>query len=293
MTATLPGLKSTSSGRISERTKSSRLSCTPPAGPATFSITRFSQVAGSDRQIRIGSESDCPPPMAGMSTKSQYNNCPMEVRCAGKTSRHSVMWLAPASDWSVKASIIPFCDRYLSQLCALHYPLRKVRSKIGIVRGGAAMMLAYRLLRLVENHSAALAAGLLEKTQNSPLLASYRNVPPGELEQRVYEIYRHLADWLLGKSELDVEKRYTEIGAKRARQDVPLSQLIWAIILTKKNLWDFLKREAVLDRPAEISGELEVEELLDEFFDHAIFYAAVGYERSRVSEPARKVSALV
>ncbi len=154
------------------------------------------------------------------------------------------------------------------------------------------MMLAYRLLRLVETHSEALAAGLLEKTRNSPLLPGYRNVPPGELEQRVYEIYQHLADWLLGKSELDVEKRYLEIGAKRARQDVPLSQLIWAIILTKKNLWDFLKQEAVLDRPAEISGELEVEELLDQFFDRAIYYAAVGYERSCVAEPARKVSAV-
>ncbi len=103
------------------------------------------------------------------------------------------------------------------------------------------------------------------------MLPGYRNVPPGELEQRVYEIYRHLADWLLGKSELDVEKRYLEIGAKRARQGVPLSQLIWAIILTKRNLWDFLEREAVLDRPAEIAGELEVEQLLDQFFDRAIF----------------------
>jgi len=154
------------------------------------------------------------------------------------------------------------------------------------------MMLAYRLLRLVETHSDALAAGLLEKTQNSPLLPGYRKVPPGELEQRVFEIYRHLADWLLGKSELDVEKRYVEIGSRRALQGVPLSELIWAIILTKKNLWNFLKHEAVLDRPAEISGELEVEELLDQFFDHAIYYAAVGYERSRVPEPAHKASAL-
>ena len=153
-------------------------------------------------------------------------------------------------------------------------------------------MLAYRLLRLVETHSEALAAGLLERTRNSPLLPNYRNVPPGELEQRVYEIYHHLADWLLGNGKLDVEKRYMEIGAKRAGQGVPLSQLIWAILLTKKNLWDFLKREAILDRPAEISGELEVEELLDQFFDRAIYYAAVGYEHSSVSEPLRKVSAV-
>jgi hypothetical protein len=154
------------------------------------------------------------------------------------------------------------------------------------------MMLAYRLLRLVETHSDALAAGLLERTRNSDFLPGYRNVPPGELEQRVYEIYRHLADWLLGKSELDIEKRYLEIGAKRARQGVPLSQLLWAIILTKRNLWDFLEREAVLDRPAEIAGELEVEQLLDQFFDRAIFYAAIGYEQSCVAEPLRKMSAV-
>ena len=121
------------------------------------------------------------------------------------------------------------------------------------------MMLGYRLLRLVETHSDALAAGLLEKTQQSPLLPGYRHVPPGELEQRVYEIYRHLAEWLLGKSELDVEKRYLEIGAKRAHQHVPLSQLIWAIILTKRNLWDFMQQEAVLDRPAEISRRRNAE----------------------------------
>src|SRR5271157_3644964 len=147
------------------------------------------------------------------------------------------------------------------------------------------MMLAYRLLRLVENHSEALAAGLFEKTQSSPLLPGYRNVPAGELEQRVYEIYRHLADWLLGKSELDVEKRYLEIGAKRARQGVPLSQLIWAIILTKKNLWDFLKWESAMERPPEVFGRLELLELLDQFFDRAIHYAAIGYEQFQATQP--------
>jgi hypothetical protein len=154
------------------------------------------------------------------------------------------------------------------------------------------MMLAYRLLRLVETHSDTLAAGLLERTRSSPLLPGYHNVPPEELKQRVHEIYRHLADWLLGKSELDIERRYLDIGARRARQHVPLSQLIWAIVLTKRNLWDFLKQEAVLDQPAEICGELEVEQLLDQFFDRAIFYAAIGYERSFAAESLRKVSAV-
>jgi hypothetical protein len=142
------------------------------------------------------------------------------------------------------------------------------------------MMLAYRLVRLIETHSDALAAGLLQRVQNSELTQGYRNVPPEELKQRVYEIYRHLGDWLLGKTEFDIEARYREIGVRRAQQNVPLSQLTMTIILTKDNLWEFLKRESVLDRPVEVFGEFELLQLLEQFFDHAIYYASVGYERA-------------
>jgi hypothetical protein len=141
------------------------------------------------------------------------------------------------------------------------------------------MMLAYRLVRLIETHSDALAISLLERVQQSEILRDYQNVPPGELKERVYEIYRHLGDWLLGKSEFDIEERYVEIGRRRAQQAVPLSQLVWTIIQTKENLWDFLKREAVLDRPVEIFGELELLQLLEQFFERAIYYAAIGYEQ--------------
>lgn len=140
-------------------------------------------------------------------------------------------------------------------------------------------MLAYRLVRLIETHSDALAAGLLQKVRNSPLLADYRNVPPDELKQRVYEIYRHLGDWLLSKHEGDIEQRYREIGARRAGQRVPLSQLNWTIVLTKENLWEYLKKESVMDRPTEVFSELEMLQMLDQFFDRALYYAAVGYEQ--------------
>ncbi len=51
------------------------------------------------------------------------------------------------------------------------------------------MMLAYKLVRLIETHSDALAAGLLAKVQNSELTRSYRNVPPEDLKDRVFDIY--------------------------------------------------------------------------------------------------------
>ena len=147
------------------------------------------------------------------------------------------------------------------------------------------MMMLYRLVRLIETHSQALAACLLDRVQNSELTQSYQNVPSEELKERVYEIYRHLGEWLMGKDELYLEQRYLQIGARRARQRVPLSEVIWVIVLTKENLWDFIKKEAVLERPVEVFGELEMMQLLEQFFDRAIYYASVGYEQA-VADPA-------
>src|SRR5262252_8485971 len=143
------------------------------------------------------------------------------------------------------------------------------------------MMLAYRLVRLIETHSDELAAGLLERVQQSELTRSYRHVPADELRQRVYEIYRHLGEWLLGKSTFDIEQRYQEIGTRRARQGVPISELVWTIILTKECLWQFLKKEALMERPVEVFGELEMFELLEQFFERAIYYASIGHERAQ------------
>jgi hypothetical protein len=152
------------------------------------------------------------------------------------------------------------------------------------------MMLTYKLVRLIETHSDTLAAGLLAKVRNSLRLGEYGSVPPEELQQRVYEIYRHLGEWLLSRREIDLERRYIEIGARRAAQGVPLSQLIWAIILTKENLLDFLKGESAMERPPEVFGRLELLELLEQFFDRAIHYAAIGYEQFQATQPVREMS---
>lgn len=139
-------------------------------------------------------------------------------------------------------------------------------------------MFSYRLVRLIESHADVLATGLERKVLSSPYLSSFCNIPTHELRERVYEIYRHLGDWLLGKNQEDIERRYRDIGSRRATQKVPLPEVIQAIILTKENLWDFLKSEAVLDRAIEIMGELELLQMLEQFFDRAIYFAAVGYE---------------
>lgn len=141
-------------------------------------------------------------------------------------------------------------------------------------------VLGWRLVRLIETHSDQLARGLLERIENSERCREFiHKVPPEELRQRVYEIYHNLGQWLLRKTERDVEQRYMAIGERRASQGVSLSQVVFAIIATKEHLWEYVAKEALADRPVELFQELELFQLVEQFFDRALYFAAIGYER--------------
>ena len=145
-------------------------------------------------------------------------------------------------------------------------------------------MFAIRLVHLIEEHADQLAAGLLKKLKEveacSELLAL---VPPQELEHRAHEIYRNVAEWLLTKKEWEIQERYIGLGARRAHQGVPYSQMLYAIQAIKEHLWEFMRQEGLLE-PNELIGEFEFLYALEKFFDRAAYFASVGYESARESE---------
>jgi hypothetical protein len=152
------------------------------------------------------------------------------------------------------------------------------------------MLLAYRLVRLIENNADKLADGVLTRLREDEKTRDFcQRVPCDDFRAAVYEIYTHLGEWVLGKSEDDIATRYVEIGRRRASQGVLLSELNWAIVLTRENLWEFLKAEDTLERPTEVFGELKLLQLLEQFFDRAIFWAAVGYEKAKKTADVAKV----
>ena len=142
-------------------------------------------------------------------------------------------------------------------------------------------MLAGRLVRLIEKHSEQLSRELSQKVWSSPRCSDLHKIPPEELEARTHEIYRNLSDWLLNKTEAELEQRYTELGTRRAEQGVAYSHFLWAITATREHLRTFVQREGLSDSAMELHGELELMHLLGQFFDRALYYAAVGYERER------------
>ncbi len=149
-------------------------------------------------------------------------------------------------------------------------------------------ILAHKLIRMIETHSRALAETLEAKLLRSERCADYRRISPEEMKALVVGIYGHLGEWLITKTEQDIEQRYSTIGERRAEQSVPVSQLVWCIVLVKENLWDYLRNNEDLENTSQIFGELELTQMVDAFFDRALYYAVRGHERVREVRLAAK-----
>jgi hypothetical protein len=141
-------------------------------------------------------------------------------------------------------------------------------------------MLGIRLVRLIEGHSEALAQGLAEQIRKSERTADFHKIPPKDLRLAATEVYRNLGEWLLQKTESDIESRFKAIAARRAAEGISLHQLAWALMLTRDHLWYFLRQQALPDNIVALHGELELEQLINQFFDRAIFYAILGYNEA-------------
>lgn len=144
-------------------------------------------------------------------------------------------------------------------------------------------MVALRLIRLIEAHSDQISRELAAKVRSSSRTPHMRKVAEPELLAVLQELLQHLSEWLLTKTESDVQKRYTEMATRRARLGVPISESCWAVVFTKEYLWDFLQKQGFLRNPMELYGEMELMCLLNQFFDRALCYMAEGYEQARPS----------
>ncbi len=149
-------------------------------------------------------------------------------------------------------------------------------------------MLALRLAHLIETHSEKLSAKMLGKFLNSEHCSDLLKVPPEELHSRTHDILHNITTWMTTRTEKDLEKKYTELGARRYAQGVRLSHFMWALGETREMVHEFLRSEVVTDNTVELIGMMELITRLDKFFDHAVYYACRGYEQAMHETAAHK-----
>jgi hypothetical protein len=146
--------------------------------------------------------------------------------------------------------------------------------------GSYKQMLAMKLVRLIETHSEELSRGLAHQLRTSERTTDYRKLRAEDLRPAAADVYRNLGEWLLRKTEVDISNRFRDIAARRAAEGIRIHQYVWAIMLSRDYLWRFLRRECFADSIVELHAELELQLLLNQFFDRAVYHAIVGYEEA-------------
>ena len=115
-------------------------------------------------------------------------------------------------------------------------------------------MLLARLIWLIENHADSLTRATVEDLQSNPRTPSFHSIAREELESRIYRLYRNLGRWIGTRDEASIEAEYVGFGRSRRADGASLSEIIYAVILYKEHLRQFIQNNSVLgsasDQPA-------------------------------------------
>lgn len=155
-------------------------------------------------------------------------------------------------------------------------------------------MITQKLVRLIEMHADELATRWLRDVRQNQDTPTYHRFPENKLHERASNVYCHLGQWI--ETEADrhrVEELYTRLGSERYREGFPLSEVVKALILTKRHLWFFVLEQGFFDSALELYQILELYNRVVLFFDRAIHFTVVGFEREQIRKVSNRAQARI
>jgi hypothetical protein len=160
-------------------------------------------------------------------------------------------------------------------------------------------LLSARLIELIQTHAKSLTSDVLKDYATNPRTRHWNVVPGAELEQRVISTYRNLGNWIGDPREEAVQAEYEEWGRKRYRNGIPLSEVVFAVILLKQHLRKYIREHGLVEHsrdrlasqeilPVQMYGIQEMNYLVGDFFDKALYHLTRGYElEAKVAQGTR------
>ena len=134
------------------------------------------------------------------------------------------------------------------------------------------------LMKQIETHADQLTQRVIEAVRTSPRTTFLRDVSEEDLRRAFFDLFRNLGRWLSERSESEIEMIYSDIGRRRCREAVPLSQLVYALDLVKQILWNYVQNHVIAVSESTIYEEEQVAEMMGQFFDRALYHTVRGYE---------------
>jgi hypothetical protein len=140
-------------------------------------------------------------------------------------------------------------------------------------------MLTRRIVGLIEGNADGLSKEIEQQLRTHPSAAAYRTIDEATLHDWIYDVCSRFSYWLSeDKDNGEVGRHYTALGKERFRQKFRLPEVISALYITKRKLWESLAASREADSALDLNQLVETSLLLVRFFDHAVLHVIKGYE---------------
>ena len=140
-------------------------------------------------------------------------------------------------------------------------------------------MLIKKIIHLIEANALQLSNEIQQILLSHPSTSSYQDIDEKTLHAWIYDVCSRFSYWLdEDRQRGEVEHHYRDLGKERFVQDFDLPQVISALYLTKRRLWEFIAASREADSALNLNQIVEASFLLVRFFDHAVLHVTEGYE---------------
>jgi hypothetical protein len=150
-------------------------------------------------------------------------------------------------------------------------------------------MISAKLVEMIEIHAGRLASDVVQELKTNDLTRGFRTVRANDLERRIFEIFHHLGDWIGNPRSEQVRSEFAGWGRQRFGQGIPLSEIVQAITILKRQLRRYIRENGLVDAafpraeqeyvlPMHLHSLQDLNAQVGEFFDVALYELARGYE---------------
>jgi hypothetical protein len=158
-------------------------------------------------------------------------------------------------------------------------------------------MIAEKLIELIEINAARLSADVAADLAGNERTRGFSRVLRSELEERIFQIVHHLGDWIADRRSAKVKAEFADWGRRRFGQGIPLSEIIYAIIVLKQHLRRYIRDHGLVEAsfprveqdyvlPMHLNSLQALNTQVDLFFDEALFHLASGHEEGAKTRTA-------
>ncbi len=133
------------------------------------------------------------------------------------------------------------------------------------------------LIKSAESNIKELSKVWMTQMKESEYAPTYNTLDEEKAFERGYHVFENLFEWFNeGANISEIKQYYENVGAERNKEGFPLTEVIFAVYLTKKVIGEFILKSDLTDTFSN-KELLEFNELVNSYYDQGIFFITRGY----------------